>query len=320
MRPSRRPIIIATRRSRLARAQSEAIAERLRRLHPRVTVELLPIESEGDQVADRSLAEVGGKGLFTSTIEQALLDGRADVAIHSMKDLPADPTPGLVMAAIPARADPRDALVSPDTARIEDLPDGATVGTSSPRRAAQLLRLRSDLRIELLRGNVDTRIRRIIEERRFSATVMAMAGLIRADLAQHADKPIDIEQMLPAPAQGALAVQCRADDHVSLRRCLPLNHPGTSTAVNAEREIVSRLRADCHTPLAVYAFGQGDGQLGLWARVLSRDGSQCLESRHSADAGDVRDLCGKVMKELKSQGVEQLLAAERGRGTPTASG
>lgn len=309
MRPSRRPIIIATRRSRLAMAQTNAVAAALRRLHPNVTVNVLPIESRGDQLRDHPLAGVGGKGLFTGAIEAALLRERADIAVHSLKDLPVESTAGLVIAAIPARGDVRDCIVSPHGG-LADLPRGATVGTSSLRRAAELCRARPDLSIAPLRGNVDTRLAAVMDRREHDAAVLAMAGLMRVGLGEHANHPVAPETCLPAAGQAALAIQCRADDHVTLRRCLPLNHAATAACVEAERAVVTALGADCRTAMGVLATIDAADRLNLRSRVLAPDGSAMIESSAESTVKSARRAINTVVVALQEQGAEGLIQAD----------
>ncbi len=351
MRRSRRPIIIASRRSQLARVQAELVGAALKRLHPAVEISYVWIESEGDQFLEASLADSGGKGLFAKAIEQALLDHRADLAVHSLKDLPTKPTKRLVVAAVPPREDVRDCLVTRHAAaRIDDLPQGAVFGTASPRRAAQVLRLRPDLKIELIRGNVQTRLRKVLEtpaessepesnpplpprpDRRtaasaakppaanpqppvphYDATLMAVAGLTRAGLARHADRPVDPSIILPAAGQGALALQCRGDDHITMQRVLPLNHAPTAQAVELERAIIDGLAGDCHSPIAAYAepiLVDGRGGYRLTARVISPDGRQMIEAKMEAGAKELRHLASRVLERLEEQGARQVLARE----------
>jgi len=290
LRKSKRPIVIASRRSELARRQAQMIGEVLGRLHTHVRVEYRWIESEGDRLADAPLADSGGKGLFVHAVERSLLAEQADIAVHSLKDVPMrEQTEGLVIAAVPRRADHRDCLVAWNGATsIDQLPHGATVGTASPRRGAQLLRLRSDLHLQPLRGNVPMRLRRVLDDRAYDATLLAAAGLIRCGLSQHAMHRIDPSLVLPAAGQGALAVQCRAKDHVTIRRCLPLNDPTTSAAVHAERSIVAQLGGDCHSPIAALCEPmEADGTVAFRMRacVLSPDGQRCLDAeQHTSDA------------------------------------
>lgn len=314
MRRSRKPIVIASRRSRLAKVQAQRVGEALGRIHPNLNIEYRWIDSEGDAITT-PLADHGGKGLFTGAIEQALLDGRADVAVHSMKDLPAVDTPGLTIAAVPRRADARDCLISASGAlSIGALPQGATVGTSSPRRAAQVRRLRPDLRVEPIRGNVETRLSKVLDAAGnpdFDATLLAVAGLKRLGFKEHANAIIEFEQVLPAACQGALAVQCRADDSVTITRTLPLNDATSATSAHTERQVVAALGVDCHAPLAVYVEPVEPEQRGkrkpvgpdyrLRVRVLSQDGRACIEIDEQAPMKELRRLVKRVVKELRAQ-------------------
>ena len=315
MRPSRRPIIIAARRSTLARTQAQWVGQRLARLHPQVTVEYLWLESEGDERTDVPLAKVGkaGKGLFVRRIEQALLNGNADLAVHSLKDLPTGRgRKGLTLVAIPAREDARDCLIThhANVHAINDLPQNALVGSASPRRAAQLRHTRPDLRVELLRGNVETRLRRVLDERTFDATLLAMAGLVRLGLTQHTALPLDPAVMLPAAGQGALAVQCRGNDSVTLSRCLPLNDPIASEAVHAERAVAAALEGDCDSPIAVHVkpfIDEGLPHYRLRARVLSPDGSRDGSFDGSSPRKQLKQLTRAAVEALKAQGALGML-------------
>lgn len=313
LRPSRRPIVIASRRSQLARVQAESIGAALARLHPRVVIDYLWIESEGDQFAEVSLADSGGKGLFAKAIEKALLDGKADLAVHSLKDVPTKLTKGLTIAAIPPREDPRDCLVTRSgVATIHELSRGAVLGTASPRRAAQALRLRPDLKIELIRGNVQTRLRKVLEPidattggKHYDATFMAVAGLKRAGLAEHAKNILDPAVLLPAAGQGALALQCRGDDHVTTLRVLPLNDSVTAQAVALERDVIDGLQGDCHSPIAALAEPvMIESILGyrLRARVFSSDGQLMAEADEQAAGKALRKLSRRVLEKLNDAG------------------
>ncbi|MBI1336006.1 MAG: hydroxymethylbilane synthase [Phycisphaera sp.] len=310
VRKSRRPIIIASRRSTLAKAQAQAVGSTLARLHPTIEVRYLWIESEGDKLTQASLADAGGKGLFVKAVEEALLNNKADLAVHSLKDIPVTMTPGLVLAATPKRGDVRDCLITRGGLEsIDKLPHGATVGTSSPRRAAQLKRIRPDLVIHPLRGNVETRLNKVIRDGLFDATLLAMAGLERSGMGEHARFPVDPSVMVPAAGQGCLALQCRMDDHVTLSRCLPLNDTVTGEAVHAERQVIAGLSGDCHSPIAVYAQPVGDAALefDVHALVLGPEGVKTVEARERCPAKSVRRVVKRMVKALKDQGAMALL-------------
>lgn len=315
MRKSRRPIVIASRRSPLAKAQATAVGNALARIHPKVAVEYRWIESEADRNLEVPLSTEGGKGLFARAIEQAVLKGEADLAVHSLKDLPARPeasSAGLAIAAVPPRADVRDCLIAADPAitQISQLPQGAVVGTASPRRSAQLQRLRPDVKVELIRGNVETRLARIQEEKRFDATFLAIAGLSRLGLLKKSGgQPIDIDTMLPAAGQGALALQCRADDHVTISRCLPLNDANAAAAVHAERAIVASLGGDCHSPIAVLVQPTTGTNVEIHVRVFSPDGRECIQTYHTATFKTLGKVVKQVIAELDTKGARVLLRA-----------
>lgn len=233
-------------------------------------VVLVPITTTGDRVQDRRLMDVGGKALFTKEIEQALIDGRIDLAVHSMKDVPTETPPGLTIAAIPPREDARDAFISARHAGLDDLPDGAVVGTASLRRQAQLLALRPDLRIEILRGNVDTRLNRLAAGD-FDAILLAASGLNRLGRAEVVTAWLDVDRFVPAPGQGALAIQTR-DEDAAAPWAAALNHAPTAMAVAAERGAMLALEGSCRTAVGAHAVIEG-GRLKLTAEILRPDGS-----------------------------------------------
>jgi len=316
LRRSQRPIIIASRRSLLARVQAEWIGARLGAMNPHVSVEYDWIESLADQRTDVALAELheGGKALFATAVEQALLEKRADIAVHSLKDMPSTDTPGLILAATPKRVDARDALIVRDEKiqSLYELPDGAVVGTASPRRAAQLLNLWPNLKIELLRGNVQTRLKKVLEEGQFDATLLAMAGLTRLDLTEHTTRPIDPSVILPPAGQGALAIQCRGDDSVTISRLLHLNDATTAEAVHAERQVVAALGGDCHSPIAVHVEPTEVGRYRVRARVISPDGKRMVEADESATGKALRRVVKQVVKQLKADGAGEILEEASG--------
>lgn len=250
---------IATRRSALALTQTRWVAARLRELDPSIEVELVEIVTAGDRIQDVALSEVGGKGLFVSELEHVLLAGGAELAVHSLKDMPAQLAPGLVLGAVPEREDPRDVLVTADGVALDDLEAGARVGTSSLRRRLQLSRQRNDLDYALLRGNVDTRLRKLIAGE-YRAIVLAAAGLRRLGLHERPLWALPIEISVPAVGQGALAIEARADDVQTLALLAKLDHPLSRACVEAERAFLGALGGDCHTPLAGHARVTDGGQ------------------------------------------------------------
>ncbi|HEX5788399.1 MAG TPA: hydroxymethylbilane synthase [Woeseiaceae bacterium] len=273
---------IATRKSALALWQAGHVAERLRTLAGVSEVELVPMTTRGDEIQDRSLQAVGGKGLFIKELEVALEEGRADVAVHSMKDVPGELPAGFAIAAVLGRANPADALIGRRGMRLEALDDGAVVGSSSLRRAAQLKRLRPGLKVLPLRGNVNTRLQKL-EAGEFDAIVLAVAGLERLGLAGHISQVFTCEEMLPAAAQGVLGIECRAGDARILDVVAALNDPATAVTTAAERAVARRFNASCLSPVAAHARTSGD-ELTITALVATPDGRRCLRD----------SLCGKV--------------------------
>jgi hydroxymethylbilane synthase len=302
---------LGTRGSLLARTQSQSVADAVEAAHSHVRVELHVMKTSGDRITDRPLHELGGKGLFTKELEQALLAGEIDFAVHSFKDVPVtmplvDPS-RLVVAAVPRREDPRDALVSHKAARVEDLPRGARVGTGSLRRRCQVLQLRPDLAIEPVRGNIDTRLRKL-RDGEFDAVVLAMAGLVRAGVYDPAlIRPIDPDAVLCAAGQGALALQCRRDDSATYALLRTLNDPATEVCVRAERDVVRGLRGDCHSPIAAWARVE-QGTLLLLAAVGGRDGAPpVLRAGAPGIATDPQAAVDLVLADLRGQGADALL-------------
>lgn len=272
-------MIYATRKSALALAQSRAFAALVRAANPRLELEENQITTSGDRIQDRPLAEIGGKGLFTKEIEEALLDGSADFAVHSIKDVPATLPEKLHIACIPKREDPRDVLVSPKFGTLASLPKGAKVGTSSLRRASMLRAARADLVIAPLRGNVDTRLRKV-DAGEADAIVLARAGLVRLGLEARATEILDPRVCLPAVGQGALGIEAREGDARVLAALKSLHDVVTATCVLAERGVLTALGADCKTPLAAYARREGD-RIVLDAFVCEPDGSRARNAHAS---------------------------------------
>jgi len=303
------PILrLGTRGSLLARTQSQLVADELMRRRPGLRVELVTVRTTGDRITDRPLHEMGGKGLFTKELEQALLAKDVDFAVHSFKDVPVTmplvDTSDLVIAAVPKREDPRDVVVMRDPSK-GPLPHQARVGTSSLRRQAQLLELGNDFTILPLRGNIDTRLRKV-RDGEYDVVVLAMAGLMRAGLFDALFmKPLDPgKAMLPAAAQGALALQCRADDARTRDLLTTLNDPATAACVAAERGVVRGLNGDCHSPIAALAtVDAADGQMSLLAAVGARDGRPpVVRAEASGPAADAPALVSQVVKLLLSRG------------------
>ena len=276
---------IGTRGSPLALAQAEDVRARLVAAHHDLSadaIEIIVIKTSGDRILDRHLMNAGGKGLFTKEIEEALLAGSIDCAVHSSKDMPTALPDGLELSAFLEREDPRDAFISPRFSHFLDLPTGAVVGTASLRRRAQALRLRPDLKIVTFRGNVQTRLRKL-EEGEADATFLAIAGLNRLSMAATAAEKLSLEDFLPAPAQGAVTVETRIDDEQTASRLLPLHHADTALAVTAERALLAALDGSCRTPIAAHATRQGN-LIIMQAMLLSIDGQTVFEADGSATA------------------------------------
>ncbi|MBM4373563.1 MAG: hydroxymethylbilane synthase [Deltaproteobacteria bacterium] len=292
-------IVLATRRSKLALAQARAYVRDLIRLNPGLEVEELHIITSGDRFQDRPLQDIGGKGLFIKEIEEALLDGRADFAIHSIKDVPAELASGLELAAIPAREDPRDVLVTRGGG-LDSLPNGAVVGTSSMRRALQLREQRPDLRTEPLRGNVDTRLGKL-EAGQIDAIVLAYAGLRRLDLAARASQILAPEEMLPAVGQGALGIECRAGDERIRALLLRTEHAETRIVVEAERAFMKAVGGNCQLPVAAHAV-LDDAELWLRGMLADATGGNArraeLRRQRPADHGSCVTLARSLGEEL----------------------
>jgi len=300
-----RTLRIATRGSPLARAQSGQVASQLEATLG-LAAELVLVRTTGDRILDQPLAAIGGKGLFVKEIEEALLDGRADVAIHSAKDLPARLAPGLALAAFPERADPRDACVGRTVGRLAELPQGARVGTGSVRRTSQLLAWRGDLEVVPLRGNVDTRLAKL-ESEALDAVILACAGLDRLGLADRVSERVDPRQLLPAVGQGTLALETRADD--SLRDALAaVDHAPSRARLTAERAFLARLEGDCSVPLAAFAELTAAGQLRLRGLVASPDGAQSARAEAEAPPSDAAELGESVAEAVLEKGGAGILS------------
>ena len=300
------PLRIATRKSQLALWQAEHVARLLREAHPGLQIELVPLLTQGDRIQDRTLAAIGGKGLFIKELEVAIEDLRADIAVHSMKDVPADLPDGLTIGAVLKRADPRDALVTTSgIARLEDLPRGAIVGTSSLRRQAQLYALRPDLRIESLRGNVDTRIRKL-DAGGMDAIVLACAGLVRLGLESRITARLDPKVCLPAVSQGVIGIECRRSDARTVQLLQALEDAATRVGMDAERAFAARLGGSCQSPIAAYAELDAD-RITLRGLVAEPDGSRLLRDSSSGDLKNPAALGRQLAERILAAGAGPLL-------------
>lgn len=299
------PIRIATRKSPLAMWQAEFVKAELEQAHPGLVVELLPMVTKGDIILDTPLAKVGGKGLFVKELEIAILEGRADIAVHSMKDVPVEFPDGLGLVTICERDDPRDAFVSNTYNSIDELPQGAIVGTSSLRRQCQLRAQRPDLIVNDLRGNVNTRLRKL-DEGQYDAIILACAGLRRLKMHDRIRSEITPETSLPAVGQGAVGIECRLNDQRVRQLLACLNHQPTATRVLCERAMNNRLQGGCQVPIGSYAELQGDT---IWLRALvgEPDGSKIVRAEISGPIADAEQLGETLAEELLAKGAKDIL-------------
>jgi len=302
-------IRIATRKSPLAMWQAEHVADELKRLHADLMVEIIGMTTRGDKILDAPLAKVGGKGLFVKELEQGMLAREADIAVHSMKDVPVDFPEGLHLAVIMDREDPLDAFVSNRYDGLDALPDGACVGTSSLRRQCQLAARRPDLRIEPLRGNVNTRLRRL-DDGEYDAIILAAAGLKRLGFGERIRARIAVEDSLPAIGQGAIGIECRSDDERVHALIAPLHHVATAERVLAERAMNHRLQGGCQVPIAGHAVHEDD-QLWLRGLVGTPDGTRLLRAERRAPGSEAEALGQALAEDLIAQGADEILAALR---------
>jgi hydroxymethylbilane synthase len=307
-----RAIRIGTRGSRLALTQTKWVRGELARLFPGRDTEIVTITTSGDRFLNQSLQAIGGKGLFVKEIEAALQDGSIDCAVHSMKDMPAELADGLVIAAVPVREDPRDVFISRDGVSLSALPAGSRLGTSSPRRGALLLAARPDLTVVPLRGNVETRLRKVTEAN-IEATVLAAAGLHRLGIEVVNGTPLDPQQFVPAVGQGALAIESRDDEMVEVLAAL--DHADTHVAVTAERAFLSTIGGSCHTPLAAHAALQGD-RLKLDALIVSPDGARLVRGTREDRAQAAADIGAALANELLAGGGAAILQSLGGSAAP----
>jgi len=313
-----KPLKIATRKSPLALWQARHVASLLEAATPGLQISLVELSTEGDRFLQAPLSQIGGKGLFVKEIEQALLDGRADLAVHSLKDMTSHLPPGLILAATPEREDPRDVLVSPRKLTVATLPRGGTVGTSSQRRSCQLLSRRPDLRVVNVRGNVQSRLRKTVEQG-WEGTLLALAGLRRLGMEAEATEVMSVEDSLPAVGQGVLAIECREHDAFVRGALARLDHAPTRACIAAERAYLARLDGGCTVPLAGHAVLE-NGTLWLRALIGAPDGSSIVRGERRGPVSDGAAMGKDLAQELLARGGEALLERHRGSapqpGTP----
>ncbi|MBX3053171.1 MAG: hydroxymethylbilane synthase [Caldilineaceae bacterium] len=301
-------LTLGSRTSQLALWQSRHVMAALQAAWPGLECAIEPFVTQGDKTLDRPLPEIGGKGLFTLELENGLREGRIDLAVHSLKDLPVDDAPGLTLGAIPGRADVRDVLVAKDGVTLGTLPSGAVVGTSSLRRQAQLLALRPGLTVRSIRGNVETRIHKALHGE-YDATLLAGAGVTRLGLDANISQWLALDVMLPAPGQGALGVQCRAEDEATLHFLAAIHNAEVAQAVTAERAFLAGLGGGCSIPVGAYATVSG-GTIHLSGLVAAVDGSRIIRVEGSGPSA--AELGASLAAEAKSQGAAELIGMERG--------
>ena len=302
---TKRHLTIATRESPLALRQTESIKALLIKQHPHLSVDFLGITTQADKRLDVTLTEIGGKGLFVKELEEALFDGRADIAVHSMKDVPMELPSGLCLPVIGEREDPRDAFVSNQYASLMQLPSGAVVGTSSLRRQTQVCALRADIELRNLRGNVNTRLQRL-DNGDYDAIILAAAGLKRMQFGDRIRACLSTEQSLPAAGQGALGIECREEDEATFALIAPLNHSITQYCVEAERALCRRIGGGCKVPVAAFAQIH-HGVLSLRGLVANRDGTRILRVHHEGDPKNADGIGTRAAEELLQQGAEKIL-------------
>lgn len=299
-------LCIATRKSPLAYWQANIVKEQLQKFFPYLTISLLPLLTEGDRLQDSSLSKLGGKGLFVKELEVALLNHQADIAVHSMKDLPMDLEAGLVLGAICKREDPRDVLISRLGLPLTQISSGSFIGTSSLRRQSQLLALRPDLKVKVLRGNIGTRLEKL-STGEFDAIILAAAGLIRLKKTDRISEYLEINCFLPAPGQGALGIECRSDDEESKGYISKLTHLDTYFCVLAERALSRELGGSCQVPIAAYATSLDHGQLSLQALVGNLDGTKLIKVEKKGAIGDAEKIGLLAAQSLRNLGAEEIL-------------
>ena len=301
-------ITIATRESLLALWQAKYVQHRLEKQYPGLAVELLPVTTKGDQILDRPLVEIGGKGLFIKELEVILLQGKADIAVHSLKDMTAECPKGLTIAAVTTREDPRDAFVSNTYHSLAELPQGAKVGTSSLRRQAQLLHERPDLVIKSLRGNVQTRLRHL-DEGDFDAIILAAAGLKRLGLKDRITSYISTEESIPAAGQGVMAIEARSEDKETLSLLSFLHDEKVASCIQAERAFLAKVGGDCKVPAGIFAVPAEEGKLDIHAFIASPDGKTLYRDSQLGDVKDAEPMGQSLAQKLLDDGGREVLEA-----------
>ncbi len=301
-------IRIGTRGSQLALWQANHVAGRLRALDSNLDVTIQIIKTTGDMVQDRPLALIGVKGAFTKELDKALLGGEVDVVVHSLKDIPTEPAVGIALAAVPEREDPRDVFVGKNVQRVVELPQGARVGTGSLRRRAQLQAMRPDVEITDIRGNIDTRLRKLLESKTLEGIILAAAGVTRLGLVERVTEHLACADWLPAPGQGALGITVRDGDREAAGVVALLNDPAARAAVTAERALLARLEGGCHVPVGAYAQLDG-GTLALDGLVADPDGSRVVRATRQGAPEDAAAIGTALADELLSMGGDAILAA-----------
>lgn len=306
---SNKTLRIATRKSPLALWQAKFVGEQLSALHPGLQIELVPMSTSGDQFTKDKLLAAGGKGLFIKELEEALLNQTAELAVHSMKDVPASFPQGLGIAAICKRENPYDALISRHGQTLAQLPQAAVIGTASLRRASQILAFRPDFNIKLLRGNIHTRLKKL-EEASYDAIILAAAGLERMNLGHLMTEQLAEDLMLPACGQGALGIECRLEDQETLALIKPLNHALSAICLGAERRVNAKLGGNCHVPLAVFCQPMEEGRLFLKAKICSEDGKKVIVCEEQSKQNKYIQAADRCAQSLMDQGAAKLLALD----------
>jgi hydroxymethylbilane synthase len=301
-------VVIGTRGSQLALWQANWVSDRLRELRPGLTVELQIVKTIGDQIQDRPLEAIGVRGAFTKELDHALLEGSVDLVVHSLKDVPTEPAEGTIIASVPLREDPRDAFIGKGVAHFEELPQGAVIATGSLRRQAQIKVVRPDISVEGLRGNIDTRLRKLRESATLHGIILARAGVKRLGLEQHVTQILELRDWLPAPGQGALGIATRARDVDSMAVAMLLDDAASHAAVDAERALLARLEGGCHVPIGTYASVNGE-HLSLDALVASPDGTNHVRDKIAGGVSEASALGLKLAERLLENGGRAILAA-----------